>query len=334
MVRVATPRAAYAAATWSCAYTLLGLHWTFGGAGFPFGVGHDPGAHLSVLGHAPPDVVAPAIATSGLLGTVAAILMARGVRRGFLRVALPALAGVFAIGLAVLIPDFRLLVVVAYAPILLLGAPFGWPSDVRFFDAIPWPLINQAVCMIGGVIWACAAIEYQRRLRSARGSAGRTIYMGRWTMLVASRRFGSAMVASAVAIPVLYAMTRWAWALGYPLGITEAFFRDGQAVGLWWMGAALGTLALVAAGLTLALIQPWGERFPRMLVIVPASTAAVIVTSAGMMFVRLTLSGTLTIGDHAITLSDNWGALAPELLWPIWGISLGMATVAYYYRTM
>lgn len=164
-------------------------------------------------------------------------------------------------------------------------------------------------------------------------------------MLLVSRRFGTIAVAVAVAIPVLYAVTRWTWALGYPLGITETFFRDGQAVGLWWMGAALGTLALVAAVLTLALIRPWGERFPRLLpnlagrrvppllVIVPACIAAVIITSAGLMFVRLSVSGTLVIGSHEITLSDNWGALAPELLWPLWGISLGAATLGYYNRT-
>jgi hypothetical protein len=25
-------------------------------------------------------------------------------------------------------------------------------------------------------------------------------------------------------------------------------------------------------------------------------------------------------------------ALAPELLWPVWGVALGAATLAYYYR--
>jgi hypothetical protein len=341
MVRIAV-RFTYAAASWSCGYGLLGVHWTLGGSGFPFGVGHDPAAHLSVLGDAPPGIVAPAIAIMGLLGTLIAILMARGAGLGWLRVALIIFAATLAIALAIVIPDFRILVVVAYAPILLLGAPFGWPPDVRFFDAIPWPLINQAVCMIGGVAWALAAVEYQRR---SRGSGGRSRVADTWNRLLASRRFGSTAVAAAVVIPILYAVTRWAWALGYPLGITEAFFRDGQAVGLWWMGAALGTLALVAAVLTLGLIRPWGEKFPRAipylggrrvpprLIVVPASLAAAIITSAGLMFVRLASSGTLTIGDHPITLSENWGALAPELLWPVWGLSVGAATLAYHQRT-
>jgi hypothetical protein len=30
--------------------------------------------------------------------------------------------------------------------------------------------------------------------------------------------------------------------------------------------------------------------------------------------------------------ADNWAALAPKLLWPLWGAALGAATPAYYYR--
>jgi hypothetical protein len=30
--------------------------------------------------------------------------------------------------------------------------------------------------------------------------------------------------------------------------------------------------------------------------------------------------------------ADNWAALAPELLWPLWGAALGAATLAYDYR--
>ena len=38
----------YVAAAWSLAYGLLGLYWTLGGAGFPFGK-NDPSAALSIL---------------------------------------------------------------------------------------------------------------------------------------------------------------------------------------------------------------------------------------------------------------------------------------------
>lgn len=45
-----SPRwAAYAAGAWSLAYGLLGLYWSRGGAGFPFGPVSDPDAALSIL---------------------------------------------------------------------------------------------------------------------------------------------------------------------------------------------------------------------------------------------------------------------------------------------
>jgi hypothetical protein len=49
------------------------------------------------------------------------------------------------------------------------------------------------------------------------------------------------------------------------------------------------------------------------------------------MFVRLTLLGTL---GEVFTFIDegDWAALGPELLWPVWGVALAIATLAYYYR--
>jgi hypothetical protein len=335
----------YAAAAWSLAYGALGLYWARGGAGFPFGFASDRAAHLSVLASARREIAAPAIAALGVIGAVAAILMASGRGRGIGRAALLAFGWTVAVALAVVIPDFRVLVVVAYAPILLIGAPFGWPPGARFFDAIPWPVLNQAICVGGGLAWAAAALAYQRRSRGACGYCGRSGADAGWTKPDAAARCGRWAVVVAVAAPLVYAVTRWLWALGIPLGLTEKFFREGQAVGLWRMGAALATLAVVGAILTLGLVRPWGEAFPRWvpflarksvpraLVIVPATFVSVVVTSAGLMFVRIAISGTFRLGDNAVTLGENWAALAPELLWPIWGVALGAGALAYYYRT-
>ena len=51
------------------------------------------------------------------------------------------------------------------------------------------------------------------------------------------------------------------------------------------------------------------------------------------MFVRLTLTGGLDeiLGDGVLG-GENWAALAPELLWPLWGAALAAAALAYYYR--
>lgn len=99
------------------------------------------------------------------------------------------------------------------------------------------------------------------------------------------------------------------------------------------------------AGLTLGLTQHWGEVFPRwfpvlggrrvppLLAIVPAGLVAVLVTSAGLMFWRLSLGGGFELGiGETLTLEDQWAAILPELLWPVWGLALATATLAYYYR--
>jgi hypothetical protein len=144
----------------------------------------------------------------------------------------------------------------------------------------------------------------------------------------------------AAIVPLVYAATRWIWALGIPLGINAQFLQAARMAGAAWSGAALGTVAICGALLTLGLMQRWGEVFPRWLpvvggrevpptlAIVPASVVAILVTAAGLMFWRRTL-----LGDGAFSLArGDWAALGPELLWPIWGLALGAATLAYYLR--
>jgi hypothetical protein len=53
---------------------------------------------------------------------------------------------------------------------------------------------------------------------------------------------------------------------------------------------------------------------------------SVLITGAGLTFVRLTLTDGFRPGA-------DWAMSGPMLLWPIWGTALAVATVAYYYRT-
>jgi hypothetical protein len=335
----------YAAAAWSLAYGLLGLYWVLGGAGFPFGE-NDPGAALSLLGGSQSRTGAPVIATLGLAGAGAAVAMVRARRRRVLRAMLLGFAWATAATLALLIPDYRVLVAVAYAPLVLIGAPFGWPPGVGILDVYPWPVVNQFLCIAGGILWAATAAAYGRRTGGACGYCGRTTGADSgWMGPEAAARWGRWATYVAVIIPVMYAATRWAWALGIPLGISEEFLREGQEVGLWWAGAALATLAAGGAILTLGFVRRWGEVFPGWIpflgggrvpiwfAVVPASLVSVLVTAAGLMFVRLTLTGGLgAILGEGVLGGQNWAALAPELLWPLWGAALGAATLAYYYR--
>lgn len=334
VLRVRWPQwAGYAAALWSLIYGLLGLYWALGGAGFPFGSANDPHALESILAGVQAGWCAPVVAGLGLAGTLVALVMAWGWGRGLPHILLLSFASLFAVALLLVIPDRRALMAVAYAPLFLVGAPFHWPP-VSFLVAIPWPVINQFILMVGGILWATTALFYWRRTH------GVCVYCGRVNAAspASTVRWERWAVAIAVTTPILYAATRWAWALGIPLGISEKFLRAGQASGLWIAGAGLASVAVGGAILTLGLVQRWGEIFPRwmvglagkrvppMLAIVPASFVSLIVTSGGLEYVRLVISSASTGVD------SSWTTMGPETLWPIWGIALAAATFAYYLR--
>ncbi len=199
----------YAAAAWSLIYGALGLYWALGGAGFPFGSGHDPDARLSVLEGVRVEAGAPVIAVLGLAGAVAAVATTRMRRsRGVLRAALLGFAWGAAAVLALVIPDYRVLVAVAYTLIILIGAPFGWPPGVSILGAFPWPVVNQFLCICGGLLWAATAVAYGRRTGGACEGCGRDD--AGWTTPDSAARWGRWATYVAVVIPVLYAVTRWA----------------------------------------------------------------------------------------------------------------------------
>lgn len=330
----------YVVAAWSAVYGLLGVWWGFGGGGFPFGTG-DPelvaepamAFKVSLLGRATPKVVGPVIAVLGLGGAVVAMLMARGVVRGWRRWALPTVAGALAILLTLGIQDYRTLIVVAYTPIMAIGKLVGvWPDGTGWSDLYLAPRLNLLVCLIAGIGWALTALAYRRRVTGACTACGRTgadrrSFVDRW---------GRRATWIAVAAPVFYCATRWAWALGFSLGIDPVAYQEAKEAGLWVAGAALASFGLVGAVLTLGLIQRWGEVFPRwmiglrgrrvppMLAVVPAVFVSVLVTSASFMYLRIVIIDGVT--------SANWPLSLPEVFFSVWGAALFVAALAYYRR--
>jgi hypothetical protein len=332
--------AGYAAAVWSLIYGGLGLYWSLGGGGFPFGRNDpnwEPG--MSVLGDLRAEVGGPAIAVLGLVGTIAGIMMVRTRGRGPGRTALLAWGWTLAVALAVVIPDNRVLMIVAYAPVLLVFVFTGVPGDQDLADLVPWSRINLFILVIGGLLWALATLAYQRRSAGVCENCGRgEASAAGWTSSVAARRWGRWAVYVAAIIPATYDATRIAWALGFPVGVTEEFWQWLDTSGLRWAGLFLSAMGVGGAILTLGLIQRWGEVYPRWiwfksgqrvppaLAIIPASLVSIMVTAAGLMYVRAYIFGSL--GDHP----DMWATWAPGLLWPVWGVALGVATLAYYLR--
>ena len=115
-----------ATAIWSLTYGVLGLYWAFGGAGYPFAHVVDDRATASILEGSPVHVVAPAMAAIGLGGAVLAIVMTRWRARGWV---LQTIAGILAVGFALVIPDYTLIAVVALSPAILVFAFTGIPGD-------------------------------------------------------------------------------------------------------------------------------------------------------------------------------------------------------------
>ena len=341
----------WAAAGWSVAYGVLGVFWAVGGGGFPFGIDHDPDARwTSLLEAATPGPVGTLLGILGLASGAAAAVIASGTgagRRVGSRLGRRVLVGygwVLAATLTVVLPDYRPLLAVVRAPVLLIGAPFGWPVQVSVTDFfsfyLPWPVVNQLVLMLGGVLWAGTALQAQRREREACGRCGRGRVPTPWSEPSAAARWGRYAVVVAVAIPVFYAATRWSWALGIPVGISVDELRTEaeESPGIWLAGAAIATMAVVGAFLTVGLVRPWGVVYPRWLpslggrhvrprtAIVPSVLVSVLVTSAGLMYLRWWVLGRIEL------TSQTWGLFVPELLWPLWGVALGAAAFAYHLR--
>ncbi|MEV4115673.1 hypothetical protein [Nonomuraea sp. NPDC049695] len=305
----------YAAAVWALAYGVLGAAWALGAPGFPWGGSDpDPDGALSVLAGTTPRF-GWWIAAFALLTMVTALaLTRRGGGRAPLFVAWP-----IAALLVLVIPDSRLMMGVAYTPLLLVAPAFGWSlGGATFADAWPWPVLNQLLCVLGGLLLAAAALAYGR---------------GRSHWFTPARGRTATYVAAVV--PLVYCLTRWAWALGIPLGVSREFLAEGEG-GLWLAGAYLATFGALGGVLTLGLAQPWGEIFPRwipglrgrrvppLLAVVPAGFVSIIVTVAGLTYIRWTIAGRFALAE--------WGAWLPECFWPIWGAALAAAAVSYRLR--
>ncbi|MCF6473433.1 hypothetical protein FAF44_34365 [Nonomuraea sp. MG754425] len=317
MTNFTSRRWAYAAALWALAYGALGAGWALGVPGYPWGATDpDPDRALSILAGTGPDF-GWVIAAGSLITAVTALASTRrssGRAPSFLAWPIAAL-------LILVIPDSRLMMGVAYTPLLLIAPIFGWSlGGATFADAWPWPVLNQLVCVLGGLLLAAAALAH------ARDREHRSWF---------TPERGRVAVYVAVVVPLLYCATRWAWALGIPLGVSAEFLAEGTG-GLWLAGAYLATFGAFGGLLTLGLTQRWGEIFPRwipwlrgrrvppLLAVIPAGFVSIIVTVAGLTYLRWTVAGRFAL--------EEWGAWLPECFWPIWGAALATATVCYHRR--
>jgi hypothetical protein len=152
----------------------------------------------------------------------------------------------------------------------------------------------------------------------------------------------------AMVAPLFYALTRYAWALGFPLGMSEQALRSGQERGMWISGLFLATFGLVGSALTLGLVQRWGEVFPHWMIglarrrvpmtlaLIPAALVSVLLVVGGIgiwsglggMAANLEAAGVA----RSEILRDVLFQVGPTLLFPLWGMALAVAALGYYYR--
>jgi ribosomal protein L37E len=321
----------YATAIWSLGYGVLGLYWSFGGAGFPFAHVPNDRATASILEGTPVHVVAPVMATIGLAGAVLAVVMTRMRPHGSV---LQTIAAVLAVALALVIPDYTLIIVVALSPAIVVFAFTGVPgAQGGVGDILYWHRVNLIILFIGGVLWAATAVAYHRRSRDVCVSCGRGASEPAWQRPAAALRWGKWAVGVAVVANLPYEFSRIAWYFGWPVGITRDFRQMmADTPGMLETGLGLAVMGLAGGVLTHGLVHRWGETYPRwiwfkagkrvppLLAIIPASIVAVVLIPAGLMNVKLPLHG------------DNWAINAPGMLWVVWGAALGAATYAYYLR--
>jgi hypothetical protein len=243
----------------------------------------------------------------------------------------------------------NLLVKLGYLPYAVLGLLTGADFGRTYLESLTeWATIHQVVCLIGGFVWLAATVCYSRRSRDACLYCGRQDGVEGWKSPNQAARWGRIAVYVAMVTPVFYALTRYAWALGVSLGMSEEELRRGQELGTWTAGLFLASFGLVGAVLMLGLAQRWGEVFPRWMIglagrrvpialaLVPAALVAVLLIVGGIaiwsglgQMVAALAAGRAEDGGIIGAILFQVG---PTLLFPVWGVALAVATLGYYYR--
>jgi hypothetical protein len=338
----------YAAVAWSLVYAALGIYWVVGGRGFPYTPEALSDPMRPVLGRFRPGVPWFVVMMAGIPAAGMGAAMLRGVRSRAFRPLFITAGVLLAAVLLLLMTDLNLLVLLGYIPYAVLGR-FTAEKSREYLQAwTQWSTIHQLLCIIGGFLWLAATVCYGRLSGDACPYCGRRDGPQGWQRPDQAARWGRMAVYVSLVAPVFYALTRYAWALGFPLGMSEEYLRRGQESGIWISGLFLATFGLVGAALTLGLVQRWGEVFPRWmtglggrrvplaLAVVPASLVSVLLVvggtmiwfALGRMVAALAASGAKDMG----IIGGIVFQVGPTLLFPAWGAALAVATLGYYYR--
>jgi hypothetical protein len=244
--------------------------------------------------------------------------------------------------------SLNLLILLGYLPITIFKLFTGAGTGFYLQELTQWTVLHQLLCLVGGFLWLAATLCYARRSVAACLYCGRRDGPQGWQSPKQAARWGRIAVYVAMVAPVFYAFTRYAWALGFPLGMSDEYWQLGHENGTWISGLFLASFGLVGAVLMLGLVQHWGEVFPRWMIGLRGRRVPIALAVITASFVSVLL----IVGGVAIWsgLSQMVAALAaggaegveiigaiifqvgPTLLFPVWGVALAVAALGYYYR--
>ena len=194
------------------------------------------------------------------------------------------------------------------------------------------PHVHLALLLAGAAIWGTTAVLARRSATGRCAVCGRP--GARWTEPAAARRWGRVATIVAIAGPLPYALLRMTWLTPWPVGLPAGEELNAQ---MRLFGLGLGFAALGGAVLTLGLIRPWGEVWPRC---VPGLRGRPVpvrvpVLAGGLVAVAL-LAASPAILAMAVDemLDGGLGDAWPILVFPTlpWGLALGVAVAGYAYR--
>ncbi len=336
-----------AAVAWSLVYGLLGILWAVRGQGFPYaGEANQLGPLLGRFG---PVVEWAVVILAGLPAAAMGAAMLRGARDKVLRPVFITAGVLLTLVLLALMTSLDLLILFGYIPYTIMSLFKGAEVGQTILGSwAQWTTLHQFLCLLGGFLWLGATVAYARRSSEACLACGRREGPEGWTSPERAARWGKMAVYAALIAPLFYAFTRYAWALGWPLGMTREYWQQGQAQGLWVSGLFLATFGLVGAALMLGLVQRWGEVFPRWMIGLAGKRVPIALAVVPAAFISvLLIVGGIVIGSSTAGMAGNMAAagvqggelvsgiifqVGPTLLFPLWGAALAIATLGYYFR--
>ncbi|GAB3293771.1 hypothetical protein EK0264_12660 [Epidermidibacterium keratini] len=188
------------------------------------------------------------------------------------------------------------------------------------------PVLAQAVSLLSPAVVQLALPISLGFLASV--SWPRRRLFGMWSG-AALDRLRTICVTIAVVVPVGFAVIRFAWAIGVPLGIDERFRATSQAYVNF--GVACAVAALLLAFLTWGLTRPWSARLPsgRPIRVGLVRNSAVVVGTAAIASGSFFIRTRLVNPAEASTDQQQVGTWVAEVSSPLWGVALIVAGLVY-----